>query len=409
MASSNFESGLRPMRVEYIAETTTGTTPANPVWNLFSDKVLEFNQNSEVDIFDLLGLSDVDPADFLPGPETHTFPIAYYLQQALSASAANDGLTRNADNQLPNSHTILARMDRSTGSLGANAGGIRLYYHGVGAWVSELSLDLQTSTGEPVLVTQDYAAEKGRIYRIDQPASATLLGIDSTVAGDTSQTVRVESDGAPATVDQSASLNGTTYVSMGASTYASIDSLSLSAEALGDVQLSINTGSDASPVKGTVLATIRGKNYYNSAEGDLGVPPLGSGSRGAAIAATYEQFRAATLERPLSTAIAFAVANATLRVNNNMEIIPVLGLRQEIQAGRRTTELTANVFGTVETHAGLDEHLGAVDTDNIVLTLPKSAATLTAAVLASPGQIGISGGATVQLGRTYRAKGITVT
>lgn len=409
MAASNFESGLRPMRVEYIAETTTGQTPANPTMLLFSDKVSEFNQQSEVDIFDLVGLSDVDPADFLPGPETHSFPISYYLQGALSARAVNDGLTRNADNQLPNSHSILARMDRSTGGIGADAGGIRLYYHGVGCWTRQVELALQTSTGEPVAVTQDYASEKGRIYRIDQPSSATLIGINSTDAADTSQTCRIESDGEPATTDQSAALNGTTYVSMGASTYGSIDSISLDLETKGDLEVSINTGSDVSPVKGTVLCTIRGSDYYGAAEGDLGIPALGTGARGVALGSAYESFRAATLERPAATSIAFAVANGTLRVNNNLDIIPVLGLRQEIQPGRRTTELVATVFGIAESHAKVEEHLGAVDTDNIVLTLPSSTATLTAAVLASPGSVGITGGATIQLGVTYRSKGLTVT
>lgn len=397
MPASNFESGLRPSRTEWVAETTTGVPPTNPAWNRFSDKVRAFNEVSEVGLFDVLGLGDVDPADFLPGPETHRFPVEYYLQQALSASAANDGLTRNADGQLPNSHTVVHRIDRSTGSVGADAGGIRQYYVGLGCWQGEAVLDLQTSTGEPVVVTQDYAAEKGRVYRIDQPAASGTLTIESTDAADTTQDVTIEDENAG--TSETNTLSGTTPVATTAS-FADIDAIYLSAETDGDVIVKTSGG--------TTLATIRGKTYYNGAEGDLGVPLLGSGSHASAISASYEQFRAATLERPAATALAFAVANASIRVNNNLEIIPVLGLRQEIQPGARTTELSATVFGTAETHDKIDDHLGAVQTD-IVLTLPKSTLTMHSAVVGSPGQVGISRAATIQLGATYRSKGLTVT
>lgn len=408
MAQSNFESGIRPMRIEYVAETTTGTAPANPTWVRYSDKPIEFRQRSLVDLFRNVGLGSADVQDFLPGPETHDFVVDYELQRAISADAINAGISRNADNQLTASHTIVAKMSRSTGALGADAGGIRLYYVGLGAWIGRAVLNLQTQSGEPIRTRAEYAAGKGRIYRVDQPSSATLIGINSTVAGDTTQAVRIESDGTPATVDQSATLNGTTYVSMGASTYATIDSISLNLETLGDVEVSINTGTDGAPVKGAVLATIRGKNYYAGAEGDLGIPPLGTGTHQAAIAATYEQFRASTLERPAATGLAFAVANAELTVDNNIQRIPVLGIRQEIQPGQRSITLTATVFGTTETHDKLDEHLGVVAA-SAVLTMPKSAITLTGSVVTDPGEARISGDATIQQNVTYESEGLTAT
>ena len=405
MPQSNFESGIRPMRIEYVAETTTGTPPTDPAWKLYSDKVIEFRQKSMVDLFRNVGLGSADVQDFLPGPETHDFVVDYELQQAVSADAINDGLTRNADNQLSNSHTVVARMDRSTGSLGANAGGIRLYYVGLGGWIGRAVLSLQTQTGEPIRTRAEYASEKGRIYRIDQPASATLIGAKSSDAADT-MNLDIEDDGA--SVAQQAALTGTTYMSIGPLTYATLDAIRLASQSKGDITISINTGSDASPVEGTVLCTIRGSDYYAGAEGDLGIPLLGAGSHASAIAATYEQFRASTLERPAGTALAFAVANGELTVDNSIQRIPVLGIRQEIQPGQRTVTLTATVFGTVETHDKLDEHLGVVAA-NAVLTMPKSAITLTNSVITDPGETRISGDAVIQQNVTYESEGLTAT
>jgi hypothetical protein len=362
----NIESGYKNFRIEYVAETTTGVAPVNPAYALFSDGVESFGgaEIARASVTGLRFLGDADVDSFILGAEDSVVPIRYALHdRALTADILNASIVRDADNNMSSSFTIVAREERTL-SVGIDSAGSRTYTVSKGAFATDYVLAGELDPATPLLATATFTAEKTRSYQIDQPTSATqLLGINSTSTADTTQSVRIEDDGTPAATDQTAALSGTSNVSMGALTYDQVDSVSLDASCEGDVEVWLNTGSDATPVKGAVICTIRGSDYYGSGEGDLGVPPLGTGSHGAAIGGTP---KFATLADSAVTWGAAALADvAVSRVQlstSNMEggqLLPTLGTRRKkILVGGTGYTVTAQMVGTFASHDNIDDHLG---------------------------------------------------
>jgi len=118
------ESGTRPQRIEFVRESTRGETPADPDWNIYSDHVVnwwdwepEANKNAEQ------GAGSMDPDFTEPGSETHEATISYWLQQWLvdgsgnAQDAAADAMLLSADNSFNNTHSVVSRMDISSGGL----------------------------------------------------------------------------------------------------------------------------------------------------------------------------------------------------------------------------------------------------------------------------------------------------
>ncbi len=386
--SINVESGLRQVRVEFLREVTYGIAPADPAWLRFSDEVFQATWEGSADIFEKRRLGSVDPDAFFAGPETHQLTIEYYLQQWIKSGgnpldALGDAIDRDADNNLPNSIHVQIREKREV-SGGADSGGIRVYTIAQGAYAGEVTIPGQIDTGEPIRPLVVYQAEKIRSYEVSQPAASTLIGCNGTDALDITQSVTVESDGTPATVDQTVALSGVAEVSLGVSLYPEIDSISLDLETIGDVEIWINDGTDASPTKGTIICTLRGSANYDNTEGDLGIPPLGAGSHQAALATAYEQFIDDSIERPAATSLATYINSAEFRINNNLEVFPQLGSRKQIIVpGIRNVELSATVFGPSESHRQIEDHLMVSETD-IIWTLTGGTIQLDDAVLRDP-------------------------
>lgn len=397
----NVESGLRNHRSGFVRETTFGVTPTNPSWAVFGDEVFEARAAMSGAIFAKRALGDVDPQAFFKGPETHRLTMQYYLQRWLLSGGnpldpLGDAIIRDADNNISSSLSILLRESRQV-SGGIKGAGVREYTYARGAYANTITIPGRLEDGEPVRPTIEYMASKVRPLRIDQPSSSGVIDIESTDAGDTTQSITIEVEGGATA--ETVALNGTTTVST-ISSYGNIDALWLDAECDGDIKVMMSGDSD-------VLATIRGKDSYASIEGDRGVPPLGSGSHGSALGTAYERFIDDTITRG-GSALATYINSSELRVNNNVEIVPQLGTFQQVLIpGIRQVELAATVFGPNESNAQILDHLRAVESD-IVWTLTGGTITVPGAVLRDvPERLYQVGQVRMNLDVLFEGKGVT--
>jgi len=394
------ESGIRDRRIEWVRETSRGETPADPAWQLFSDRMINFEANAAAQYDDSYAIGDEDPKAIERGPEDHTLTVGWRLQRWFvdGGGAAQDpagyGLVRNADHALE-SLSVLDREDRHSG--GADANGFRLYTHAVGAVAGTVTITLDPDTGEPIPVSVEFTCEKIRSYRIDQPAAPTTLQVVSSDPADATQTVTIEDDGGATSED--VALNGDTPVTTVA-TFASIDAVHLDGEAIGDVTISDGAG--------TIYMVIRGSASYQGIEGDLGVPSLGGGSRGAAIGTTFEKFIDDSITRG-GSALAVDIVSGEIRVDNGLDTSPRGGTyRRRIEAGQRQTEMTSTLVGEAQSHDDWEDHLRQVESD-IVWTASGGTITLSSATLREAGARAIAPDLVIaQRDNTFRAQGIVV-
>jgi len=118
------ESGLRDHRVEFVREDVDANgdpvTPSDPTWERPSDRVYSVEWGPTPGLTADRGLSDTDVAAHDKGPEEHEFTTAYALQRWFvdangdPSDLAGDGLLRDADGLLPNTHTVVDRADLVT-------------------------------------------------------------------------------------------------------------------------------------------------------------------------------------------------------------------------------------------------------------------------------------------------------
>lgn len=416
------EGGLRNHRTEYIRESTTGTAPSDPAWNLFSDTVRSLEWSPDAQIEEQRGLGDAAPNGFFRGPETHELTITYDLQQGVESGgspqdASADGLERDSDQLLKNTHTLVDREDKTSLDSEETVNestsyDTRIYTVGKGGYVDEVVFTGDPGSQQPVQVELTYQFEKIRSYQIDQPSSATGLALESTDSSDTGLTVTIENEDAGKSED--VSLDGsdaTTLVGSTTTDFADIDAIELGSEATGDIKVYINDGSTSTPTKGDQLATIPGQSTYNSIEGDLGVPALGSGSHASALGSSYEIFLGDTIERPSGTSTwAYDISSYEMTVSNNLETsVRSDSMRQRISIGQQDSEVSATLMGETESHSQIIEHLQGT-TNDIVWTLDNSILQLDSAVLMdAPSRTIEAGQAMLSLDCGFTGSGITVT
>lgn len=403
-----FESGIRNRRTEFVPETTRGETPSNPAWELFSDRMINFATTPEVQYAIDQAVGGPDPAGIERGPEDHEVTVGYRLQRWLvdgsgnPQDAAGYGIVREADNELQ-SHTIVDREDRASG--GDDGGGLRLYAVVKGAVVDTVGITLDPDSGEPVPVELTYTTEKIRSQLIHQPSSSTLLAVESTDAGDTTQTLTIEDEGAA--TSEGVALNGTTLVST-SSQFADIDAAELDAETVGDVNVYVNSGSATTPAKGTLLMTIRGSDAYDGIEGDLGVPALGTGSHAAALGTAFEKFLGQSIDRG-GSGIATHIVAGEFEISNGLETVPRASTyRRVIQAGQREATLSADLIGEFRSHDAWVDHLRNQQ-ENVVWNADGGTLQLDSATLTSAGERAIAPDEILlQDGSEFTAQGVTV-
>lgn len=325
--------------------------------------------------------------------------------------AAYDGLARDIDNLLPNSHTLLTRQEVN-GSLSAdntisgNSGyGTRLYSVGRGGKIDEVEIAGDASDSQPLQTELSYLVQKARSYQIDQPDASTQLVVSSTDSNDTSVDVTLENE--DGSTSETITLDGTNLVSTTAS-FGDIDAFELSAETQGNVKLSINDGDETSPTEGDQLAEIQGASTYDGVEGDLGVPAIDSGSRETSFSASYQKFIG---DRILAGTDPYPheIPSATLNVSNNIEETErASGYGMGLHEGNREISLEATMYGETLTHNMLERHLQNVK-EKQVWEMTGGDVELLDAVLDEPGsREAEEGQAVMTTDNTFVASGINI-
>lgn len=393
MSSKSYESGLQPYRTEAVRESTRGVAPSNPAWILFSDNVRSFEPSVDAGIEPQEGLGDPNYTGAFAGTEEAEVTVTYDLQQWLIDGSGNaqdpsyDGVARDSDNRLPNTHTVVRRMDLagldgSNSINGSTSKDTRQYVVGKGGAVDEVTFTANIDSGQPVLVELTYVFEKLRWYQIDQPPSdgtGKQIAVKSTDANDTTQSVTIQGvDDSDAAAEESVTLSGTTLVDTDTQ-FQEIDAIELDAETVGDVEVYEDDDNTVdTTTQGDQLAVLYGQSSYDQGEGDLGVPALGTGSHASAIGGTYElPLDGDSFERPSGTAIADNVTSHELSFSNNVDPKPTEdGPRPTLSESGQDAEASISVFGQTETYQAIVEELRSTTSDYVwTLTAPSSGDT----------------------------------
>ena len=159
-----YESGIRSLRLEFVRETTEGTTPADPAWMLYSDAVQNHEASPTGSINPRGNIGTPDVVNFNAGTESHEFSVTYDLQRWFTSSgdAAYDGMFRNTDGGLPASHSVVAQA--RSGDDGVDSAGSYIYYVATGSKISSVELGGEPESGEPIVVTLSYMCQKLRAW-----------------------------------------------------------------------------------------------------------------------------------------------------------------------------------------------------------------------------------------------------
>jgi hypothetical protein len=355
------ESPIREQRLHFARESERGVFPTDPEFLKYSDNIPSFTWSPTVGVEVRRGIGSPDISAFHKGVEEHEVTVEYDLQRFVVDSqgdpndAAGDGVIRNANNALPNAHTIVKREDifniNAGDTIDAREGGsgstrdTRLYVVVVGARIGTVELAGDPGSDQPVVVSLTYTAEKGREYQIDQPQSdAETLEVVSTSDNDTGEVTVESDDGTSGTI----TLNGTTPVSV-PTDRGTIDAVEVEFENEGDVE--VNEVSS-----GETLAVIRGTNAYDHDTSDEGIPTLGSGSREDVIGSNYETIIGDQVERPAGETLAAEINSVTMTIENNLGTRErVTTPRMGINAGDRDVSIDATIVGASESVQKADE------------------------------------------------------
>lgn len=359
------ERALDDVRVEFVEETTKGTTPSDPSWTRIADFFESgpgYSTDASVDGPPAQGSSDTERIS--RGARENSLAFSYWMQQfpVDGSGDPNDPfgeiLNRGPNTQL-STHTVVWRREQTEG--GNDDAGFRDYVVGRGAY--PLTGTIAGDPGESSAMVLDLGYEQVAYVEnhvIHQPSSGTTLEVSSSDSGDTSQTLTIEDDGASTTED--VSLNGMTTVTTSAP-FASIDAAHLDGETVGDV--TITDGS------GTTLLTLYGTGT-DGVDGQLGVPALGSGSHGSAIGTdpeTYQFIRtSSTFGGALSSPDRLHALDLSVEIDASTEAQQ--GTRAvAIDPGMRTVTAEVDVAGPWASATRLEEYLHG-RTGDLTFTLP---------------------------------------
>lgn len=417
---SNPESGLRDQRVEFVREDDIGVTPSDPEILKYSDTVTNVTWSADATNEPRRGLGNADPTDFIRGPESHEVTVEYDLVKWFTDGsgdandAAYDGMARDADNLLPHTHTVLTREDKgsvaSENSVSGNSSRpARIYTVARGAMVDEVAITGDPSDSQPVTVELSYVVQKTRSYQVDQPETNTEVVVASSSSNDTSQTVTVEGmDDSSSYATEDVALSGTGVEST-TTLWESIDAVYLDDETEGDVTVSINDGTEASPTEGDELMVISGSETYDGIEGDLGVPGEGSNGSRESVSSLgdVETFLGDVIQRSASP-VPHEIQSLTLTVSNNVETTErTEAFGMALFPANRNLTVDATMYGETTTHNLLVDHLES-NAKDISWEMDGGTVTLSSAVLTDPGdRAAEEGQAVMTTDNTFTATGIS--
>lgn len=400
----NTEGGLRPSRIEYVAEDEQGVTPSAPDFKLPSNRCTNFEPELGPEEVEKFALGQVD-ADVEQGLEENEILLEYDLQRWFTDGSGNPddlagyGMLRNAG-LLPSSLTIVERMqsgDQSEGIYIAPESTVEYWYNGTDpSNVTEKETRIYTvakgcDVGELTLtcdieevdwhVEATMPSEDARSFQIDQPPTTTELTVESTDSSDTDVEVRIEAeqetDGTEPT-SEVVPLDGsdaTTPVAT-STTFGNIDSIQAQdangdpVDHLGDILIHIADDVSVSPpAKGELLSVLYGRNYYGNTNGDHGVPPVRTGSRGSELTSDFYKAANVSVERPAGTPFEAAGSVQTIEftVENEIETTPQQRSRSGRQhQGPRVAELAVTCDGETISHQRLVERMAGDEIDTVL-------------------------------------------
>lgn len=369
------EGGLLDHRCHVAREDSQnrGQPPAAGQWRLFSDNMVSiFNWEPDGNVEGKRGVGSADVEQFYPGPEDHEASFTYHLQRWFVDAGGNpldpayDGLFRDEDNRLPNTHTVVDReLHHTGGSMGA---GTKIFTVGLGGKIDTVSGEGEADESLPMEFELEYVFEKVRSYVVHRLDAAARIFVRSTDAADTTQTVTIESEGGAQS--ETVSLNGTADV-LTTTAFTDIDAVWVNSETAGDVEVytsdGVETTTTTSPAPDNVVTVIDGRTSHNNIEGDQGIPVLGAGSREAEIQAEesrfYEHYLASRLSRGPTTTfhgVEFGprISSTSFEVDNNIDTEALAQTRrQALDEGVRDVEIEASLAGPYTSHQTIMEHL----------------------------------------------------
>lgn len=353
------EHGNLTERVYYIREAEENGRVADPNYQLFSDNLLEFNWSPEGNKHRHDGLGFAHATAHYNGNESHEVTITYDLQNPLVDSSGNavdpmyEAIVRNADQQVDSSFHVLQYDERVSPSVSDPAGcvGARLFTVATGG-KPNVECECDPEEGKPIPVELEMLFDKVRSYLFHQPGFDTLLCVSSTHSDDTDVDITLETkDGE---TSETLSLDGENLVSTGVE-FSDLMGAYLSDEAIGDVNIYLNEGTEEAPEAGSALTAtpIRGALHYsndsNPLEGDLGVPVIGEGSLPEAIGLEYEHFQSARVDwgdEPLGPVL----TNLTVESDNSYDEHASRGLSYLHVEENAETTVEATVIGPEASH-----------------------------------------------------------
>lgn len=408
------EGGLRPQRIEFVRESSLGVTPQNPDWEYFSDNMQGFNWSPDPGLESRNGLGTPDVVTHFNGPEEHELTVSYDLQrffvdaQGDPVDPAGDGITRDSNGLLPNSHTVVAREDKTglkatetvNGSVSRDT---RIFTVAIGCQIDTATLSGDPGSAQPIVPTLDYMSQKVRKYQVDQPSGSQQIQFVSSDNSDTTQSVTIEN--AAGTVRETKQLNGTTSVTTSA-TFDDVDTVYITdgsgnaATTSGNVTVKENGGVD--------LCVLYGDDAYGHGEGDSGIPATGTGSHASDIGTAYETIINDTITRG-GADLGLEINSVELEVSNNIESREQIGTPRMGQSpGLRDVVLTSAVVGEKESVKTASEALRNVGSD-IVWTLTGGTLTVKDARLTDPDEISAEvGQAAMSLNNGFTGEGLEV-
>lgn len=398
---ADYQAGVRPQRLEWVAETTEGTAPDNPSWNLFSDNVVSaWGWEPDANTQRQDGVGEITAQGFFNGAETHGASFSYDLQQWFYDNSSNiqDAagaiLEPSNDNSLPETHTVVGRSVQDDG--GADSAGRHIYTVAKGGHPSSLTVPFETEDGSPIEVELSYQFQKIRQYDISQPADSTQL----TVNNNGSSSVDVTLENADASTSETVTVAGGGSSTTTAS-FAELDVVELSTDVDGDVTVDDDAG--------TTLATIHGSNNYPTGEGDLGIPALGTGSHASALGSSYIRFIDDTLSIP-NVESDVEIISSEMTVDAGLDDNAQEGtLERNIHAAEWTYEVTASLAGSKVSVDQVENYLQE-STGTITWTEDSSdSIDFNNVFLQSPGEYTReAGNGKLSMDGTYEAESITV-
>jgi hypothetical protein len=336
------ESGIRPQRLEFVRETTTGVTPTNPDWELYSNSVQSVAPTATASINPRGNVGSPDIAGFTAGA----------------------------------SHSIIIR-DRATDD-GTAGNGSYMYTVMTGAKINTVNYSGEPESGEPIMVNLSYLCESLRTYKVDSPLTAGPPTL-TAISDDAADTMNLTWENDINSETETKALDGTTIITS-TQTFQDLTAVWLASAPKGDITITDGTNT---------LMVIYGSDTYGGRPGEQGIPLTGSGTHATALTEEYEVLLGDTIERPAATAFMGGadISSFELNVENNLEATStVLQIGKKIAEGPRTITVAATIFGERASYDSLLEHLQAKE-NNIVWTCTGGTITVGLAQMTEIGSI----------------------